>query len=262
MRTAAVAAAVLLLAEEPPLPDGNAYVRGLASKQRHREEVLDLYTYDMVEVRDEMDERGRVKESRARRYETFFVLGRPVRRLVEEDGRPLSPARQAREDRQAREMAEAVRAGRAVMERPGVRLSAILDRYDFRAVGREPVAGRPAIVLEFTPRTGERKIENDRLLRQVRGRLWVDEAEREVVRADVSNLAPLKFGWGVGATVTSLATRVEFRKVDDAVWLPAEDETTAAGRKLLFKKFRTRLRRTYGGYRRFTVDSEEAPSPS
>lgn len=262
MRTAALAAALLLLrAEEPPLPDGNAYVRGLVDKQRHREEVLDLYTYDVLEVRDELDAQGTIRESRARRYETFFVLGRPVRRLVEEDGRPLSPAKQAREDRKAREMAEAVRAGRAVSERPGVRLSAILDRYDFKAVGRERVAGRPAIVLEFTPRAGERKIENDRLLRQVRGRLWVDEAEREVVRAELANLAPLKLGWGLGASVSSLATRVEFRKVDDAVWLPAEDETTAAGRMLLFKKFRTRLRRTYGGYRRFSVDSEEAPSP-
>jgi hypothetical protein len=263
MRPAALAAALLLLrAEAPPLPEGNAYVRGLVEKQRHREEVLDLYTYDTLEVRDELDDRGAVKDSRSRRYETFFVLGRPVRRLVEEDGRPLSPAKQAREDREAREMAEAVRSGQAVMERPGVRLSAILDRHDFRAVGREPVAGRPAIVLEFTPRHGERKIENDRLLRTVHGRLWVDEAEEEVVRAELANLAPLRIGRGVGASVSSLATRIEFRKVDDAVWLPAEDETIVAGRMLLFKKFRTRLRRTYGAYRRFSVDLEEAPSPS
>jgi hypothetical protein len=262
MRPAALAALLLFPPEAPSLPDGNAYVRGLVDKQRHREEALDLYTYDTLEARDELDERGAVKESRSRRYETFFVLGRPVRRLVEEDGRPLSPARQAREDRAAREVAEAVRSGRAVVERPGVRISAILDRYDFRAVGREGVAGRPAIVLEFAPRAGERKVENDRLLRRVHGRVWVDEQEAEVVRAELANLAPLKFGGGLGASVSSLSTRIEFRKVDDAVWLPAEDETIVAGRMLLFKKFRTRLRRTYGAYRRFSVDSETRPSPS
>jgi len=262
MRGAAVAAALLLWRAEAPLPEGNAYVRVLVDKQRHREEVLDLYTYDLRSVREELDDRGAAHESHSRRFEIFFVKGRPVRRLVEEDGRPLPPDRQAREDREARELAEAVRAGRAVSERPGLRLSAILDRYDFRAVAREPVAGRLAIVLEFTPRPGERKIENDRLLRQVQGHIWVDEAEQEIVRAELTNVAPIKLGWGLGASVSSLSTRIEFRKVDDAVWLPAEDETVAAGRIMLFKKFRRRFRQTYGGYRRFSVDSQESPRPS
>lgn len=262
MRPAALAAALVLLgAEAPPLPEGNAYVRGLVDRQRHREEQLDRYTYDLDAVREDLDERGAVKESHTRRYQVFFVRGRPVRRLVEEDGRPLPPGRQAREDRKAREMAEAVRSGRAVSERPGVRLSTILERYDFRAVGRETIAGRPAIVLEFSPRPGERKIENERFLRQMHGRLWVDEAEEEVVRAELANLAPLRLGWGLGASVSSLAIRIEFRKVDDEVWLPAEEETMTAGRMLLVKKFRTRLRRTYSGYRRFIVESEESPSP-
>jgi hypothetical protein len=260
MHRAAVAAALLLWSAEAPLPEGNAYVRGLVDKQRHREEVLDLYTYDLVSVREDLDDRGAVEESHSRRFEIFFVKGRPVRRLVEEDGRPLPPARQAREDREARELAEAVRSGRAVSERPGVRLSAILDRYDFRALAREPVAGRSAVVLEFAARPGARKLENDRVLRQVRGRIWVDEAEREIMRAEITNVAPIKFGWGLGASVSSLSTRIEFRKVDDTVWLPAEDETFASGRMLLFKKFRRRFRQTYGGYRRFSVDSEEAPS--
>ena len=262
MASAVLAVLFVVGAEATPLPEGNAYVRGLADKQRHREEVLDLYTYDTVEERDELDEAGNVKERRQRRYETFFVLGRPLRRLVEEDGRPLSRERQAREDEGARALSEAVRSGRAVVERPGVRLSAILGRYDFRATGREEVGGRSAIVLEFGPRAGETGLENDRLLRQVHGRLWVDEQETEVVRAEVANLAPLKIGLGLKATVSSFSTRMEFRKVDDAVWLPAEDETLAAGRVMLFKKFRTRVRRTYSSYRRFSVDSEEKASSS
>ena len=121
------------------------------------------------------------------------------------------------------------------------------------------------MVLEFTARPGERNIDNDRVLRRLRGRLWVDEAEEEVARAELTNVAPLKFGFGLGASVSSLTTRIEFRKVDDAVWLPAEDETVATGRVLLLKRFRTRIRRAYSGYRRFDVDSEgsaaRTPSP-
>jgi hypothetical protein len=262
MRAAAVAAALLFWRAEAPLPDGNAYVRGLVEKQRHREAVLDQYTYDLVSVREDLDDGGGVKDRETRRYEIYFVKGRPVRRLVEEDGRPLSPARQAREDREARELAEAVRTGRAVSERPGVRLSAILDRYDFQAVAREDVAGRAAIVLQFRPRPGDLALEGDRYLRRLGGRVWVDEAEQEIVRTELSNLAPLKVGGGLGASVSSLSMRIDFRKVDDAVWLPSEDETLVSGRALLFKKFRRRVVRTYGRYRRFSVDSQETPAPS
>jgi len=261
MRAAAVAAALLLWRAGAPLPEGNAYVRGLVEKQRHREEILDQYTYDLASVREDLDEAGRVKERETRRYEIFFVKGRPVRRLVEEDGRPLSAARQQREDREAREMAEAVRSGRAVTEQPRVRLSAILDRYDFRAVAREDVAGRTAIVLEFQPRPGDLGLEGDRYLRRLGGRIWVDEAEQEVVRTEITNLAAIKVGSVLGASVSSLSTRIDFRKVDDAVWLPAEDETLVSGRALIFKKFRRRFRRTYGNYRRFSVESTESRSP-
>ena len=261
MRGAAVAAALLLWPADAPLPEGNAYVRGLVEKQRHREEILDQYTYDLASVREDLDEAGRVKERETRRYEIFFVKGRPVRRLVEEDGRPLSAARQQREDREAREMAEAVRSGRAVTEQPRVRLSAILDRYDFRAVAREDVAGRTAIVLEFQPRPGDLGLEGDRYLRRLGGRIWVDEAEQEVVRTEITNLAAIKVGSVLGASVSSLSTRIDFRKVDDAVWLPAEDETLVSGRALIFKKFRRRFRRTYGNYRRFSVESTESRSP-
>ena len=261
MRAAAVAAALLLWRADAPLPEGNAYVRGLVEKQRHREEILDQYTYDLASVREDLDEAGRVKERETRRYEIFFVKGRPVRRLVEEDGRPLSAARQQREDREAREMAEAVRSGRAVTEQPRMRLSAILDRYDFRAVAREDVAGRTAIVLEFQPRPGDLGLEGDRYLRRLGGRIWVDEAEQEVVRTEITNLAAIKVGSVLGASVSSLSTRIDFRKVDDAVWLPAEDETLVSGRALIFKKFRRRFRRTYGNYRRFSVESTESRSP-
>jgi hypothetical protein len=253
-------AALLLWRAEAPLPEGNAYVRGLVEKQRHREELLDRYTYDLVSVREELDDRGRVKDSETRRYEIYFVKGRPVRRLVEEDGRPLSKERQEREDREARALAEAVRSGRAVSERPGGRLSAILDRYDFRAVAREEIAGRTAIVLAFRPRAGDLALEGDRYLRRLAGRIWVDEAEQEIVRTEIENLAPLKVGFGLGASVSSLSMRIDFRKVDDAVWLPAEDETMVSGRMLLFRKFQRRFRRTYSRYRRFSVDSEETPS--
>ena len=249
-------------ATDDPLPEGNAYVRGLAERQRQRAEVLDTYTYDTLAVHEDLDGKGKVTRRRTRAYETFFVGGRPVRRLVAEDNRRLDGKQQARADRDAGEKAEAIRKGQAAEERPGARLLVILERFDFRTTGREDIEGRPAIVLDFTPQPGKRDIEGDAALRHLTGRLWVDEAEREVVRAEIRNRDAIKLAWGLGATVSRLEIRTDFRKVDGAAWLPVRDEVLAEGRKLLLKSFRTRITRSYGNYRKFEVDVQETRPPS
>jgi hypothetical protein len=259
---AAVVVSSASTAADHPLPEGNAYVRGLAARQRQRAEVLDTYTYDLVSVREDLDGKGRVTRRRTQVYETFFVGGRPVRRLVSEDGRPLDGKQQARADREVEDRVEAIRKGEAAEERPGARLLVILERFDFRTAGREDIDGRTAIVLDFTPQPGKRDIEGDAALRHLVGRLWVDEAEREIVRAEIRNREPIKIAWGLGASVSSLEIRTEFRKVDGAAWLPVRDETLATGRFLLLKRFRTRITRSYGNYRKFDVDVQETVPPS
>jgi hypothetical protein len=251
----------LLAADTPALPEGNAYVRALVQKQRDREALLDTYTYDVSSVREELDAAGAVRSRRTQSFQTFYVKGRPLRRLVAEDGQPLSAGRQARENERVAKMAADIRAGRVAIEQPGLRLSAILERFDFRAVDREVVEGRATVVLDFTARPGERDIKGDRVLRRLRGRLWVDEAEQEIVRAEIHNTEPIKVGLGIGASVSRVESRFEFRKVDGVAWLPWRVLTFATGRKLLLKNFRTRLTLTYAGYRRFEVQSEESVRP-
>jgi hypothetical protein len=237
-----------------PLPEGNAFVRGLVGAQRQREEAVSLYTYDVTEVREQLDRDGRVRRRETRAYEVFHVKGRPVRRLVARDGRPLEGKAREREERRAGELASALRAGTATRERAGVRLSRILERYDFSAVGREAVDERCALVFDFAARPGDFALERDGLLRRLAGRLWVDEAEKAVARVDVRNTSGLRFALGLGATVSSLSFEARFRRLEEGVWLPRSLAVSAKGKKLLFKGFRVRTTTTYDRYRRFEVD--------
>lgn len=247
----------LLASTAVSLPDGNALVRELAGKQRRWEEILNRYTYDVDVVREELDKDDRVTKRESRRFEVFYVKGRPVRRLVAEDGRPLDAGRQAKVDREVKAKVDDINQQRVALETPAVRLSQILERYDFRAVGRETIGGRPAIVLEFTALPGSRPLPRDDVLRNLAGRVWMDEAEREVVRAEVRNTASVRLFLGLGASVSLVSGTFEFRKVGDTLWLPARDETRADGRMFLFKTFRKRIVHTYGNYRRFDVQADE-----
>src|SRR5437016_2412880 len=158
MTAALLLAGTLLVPVAPSLPDGNALVRELAQKQRRWEEILNRYTYDVEVVREDLDREDRVTKRESRRFEVFYVKGRPVRRLVAEDGRPLGADQQAKVDEDVQEKVDAINQERVALETPAVRLSQILERYDFRAVGRETIDGRPAIVLEFTALPGSRPL--------------------------------------------------------------------------------------------------------
>lgn len=241
-----------------PLPDANALVRSLVERQRSFEEAIDSYTYDVVATERELDGQDRVKKTRVRRHQVFFVKGQPVRKLVEEDGRPLPPDKARKEEKRALEEAEkARRQGGSRKEKDEVRISEVLARFDFTALGREVVGGRETVVVAFRPLPGKRDIEQDNVLRALAGRLWIDEEERAVVRADLASNQKIKMMGGLLLSLSSFALAVDFVPVD-RIWLPRRSEVFVAGRVLLLKGLRERVTEEYSGYRRFDVSTEEA----
>jgi hypothetical protein len=161
LTTLPVLLALAQAVEAPPLPEGNAYVRALVSRQRSREEALNRYTYDVEEIEEDLDGKGLVRKTETRRYEVFHVKGRPIRKQVALNGRLLEGAAAQKEERRVKEKVDDVLDDRTARELPEVRLSQVLARYDFQAVGREEVDGRPTLVFSFAPVPGKRDLEAD-----------------------------------------------------------------------------------------------------
>ena len=218
----------------------------------------------MLATEEALDGHDRVKQRHVRRYEVFFVEGRPVRKLVEEDGRPLISSRLEEEERRARQEAEKA-AGRRVDHKEEaeaeVRISDILGRYDFVSVGREVVEGRPVVQVAFRALPGKRSIKGDAVLRAVQGRVWIDEQQQAVCRAELSNSQKITLGAGLLASVSRLDASIDFVPVDD-IWLPRRAESLVDGRFLLLKGIRRRVTSEYLNYRRFGVTTQEHISDS
>jgi hypothetical protein len=253
---------VLLLASEacpapPPPAEANAFVRGLVGAHRQREEALSRHSYDVTERRERLDEKGRVTRREIRDFEVFYVEGRPVRRLVARDGRRLEGREREREDARVQDLAEAIREGRVATEQPGVRLSRILERFDFTPREPEVVEGRCSLVFDFAAQPQDADLDGDEVLRKLTGRLWVDEEEHAVVRLEARNTEGLRFAFGLGASVSTLSFGMGFTRMEDGVWLPRHLEAHAEGRKLLFRRFRERRTTTYSNYRLFEVEVGE-----
>jgi hypothetical protein len=257
---AALRALLLLALQGPvaaPLPDGNALARSMLGRQRAREDALDKYAYDVEQAEEHLDSKGRVTRRETQGFDVFYVKGLPVRRQVSKNGRPLEPRAQEKEDRRVRERVQMLEQGRVAREQVGVRLSQILERFEFRTLAREQRAGREVLVLAFEPRPGERDLDSDHVLRALAGTLWVDEQDRAVLRAEIRSTRGIEFALGLGASLKTLGVSMEFRRFEDGVWLPERAVATAAGRVLIFKGFRRRRTTTYSNYRRFETSTEE-----
>jgi hypothetical protein len=250
---------IALLAADP-LPEGNAYVRTLVDGVRRREEAVNRYTYDVTEVREQLDDEGRRRSVETTRYEVFHVKGRAVRKKVAQDGKPLPADERIREERRVQEEVDSIVKGSADKDRE-VRLSEVLERYDFKTVGREDLDERPTLVFDFKAQPGERKLEGDRFLRVLSGRVWVDEDEKELVRAELRTTKGVGFAWGLGPSLEALTMDLHFDRAEEGLWLPARLNALVNGQILPLKGFRYRISVLYGRYRRFETDTNERVNP-
>jgi hypothetical protein len=252
-----------VFAQEAPLPEGNAYVRGMLSGPRSQDNAINDYTYDIEEVYEDLDKSGKTTSRVVRRYEVYYVQTRPIRRLVSKNGIPLGAKEQAEVDRKAETLAKAIVEGKTVSEQPGIRLAALLGSLEFKTVGREEREGRATLVFDFAAQKGAKPKGSDgaadALGKILTGRLHVDETDRRVVLLDARNVPGEKAGMILAMQISTLELAVEYASVGKEVWLPKRTVTLAAGRAFLFKGFRFRRTNTYSNYRRFKVDTEERP---
>jgi hypothetical protein len=266
----ATAAALGLVApaQEPPLPDPQAFLAESLKRLRSNDLVRSRYTYQEQETRYSYGPDGQVTRTRVRLYE---VVPSPepeltYRRLVSEDGvqpkdlakRDADQRRKEREwlarrelegldERQARERKreiEELKERAVVGELPSI--------FDIRMTGREIIDGRPAIVFTFEPRPGYTpRTPEGRILNHFRGRAWIDERDYELVRLNVDCLDSVSVKWGfIFRLLKGSRGRIERRKIAGEAWLPTYSRFTGSGRVLFVARVDLDQESVYSSYRR------------
>jgi hypothetical protein len=108
-------------------------------------------------------------------------------------------------------------------------------------------------VVTFAPKAGapEPETREGRLARLFKGRIYIDEAEAEVVRVEATAIDDITYGLGFvarlneGTTVTLVQERV-----DSDLWLPTSIRFVGEGRAMLVRKLRVDHLIEWFAYRR------------
>ncbi len=267
---ALVTASLPLCAQGPP-PAKDATTSDAASllAEIRRRMPLDAdlqsgYVCIQRETEVRLDGDGHPTSKTTREYEMYPAVGGspPFKRLITRDGIPVPAAELAESDRR-RQSDRVESAGdrekrlrREADERR--ERQALVDEvfrlFDFRIAGHEVLAGRPALVINFTPRAGlTASGRTASVAQKFEGRAWVDEQDLQVVRVEARSTDDVNYGLGMFARIYK-GTSVfwERRKVEGDAWVPARLEIRASARVLLFRRLGLYRITDYLNYRRLS----------
>lgn len=283
---------------EPPSDstlDIPALLRELAKNQDEDDKRVNDYTFTQKVTERELNDRGELKKETVKVYEVYPVADYGwVRKLVSENGAPLAPERAAKEEkrvgeelekavREAPKMKEKRERARAEMRKKqraksggkgggkgggdkedgeagdDVEISTFLRAAEFVSPRRERLGGHDVIVFDFRPRAGFKpSTQAESIVSKLSGVVWVDPAERQVVRLEARLVDSFKVGGGLVASLKSGSAFVfEQTQLPDGVWLPRFAQINLSARVLLFAGVSVNQTEEYSDYKRFSTKSGE-----
>ncbi len=241
-----------------------AEAKDLENDKRERD-----YTYLEREEQHHLDGHGKVKKIESRTSEVLEIYGEQVECLTAKDDKPLSAGEAKKEDdkiqriidkrKNESEDGRRKRLEHEEKEREEDRkfVLEVADAFNFWLIGSEAIDGRDAWVIEGEPRPGyEPKERNAKMLSKFKGRVWIDKADSQWVKLDVTAIDTLTIGFVLARIHKGTNFVVELTRVNDEVWLPKRVQVHLDARVALFKSYDEDIDLTYRDYKKFRTETK------
>ena len=209
-----------------PLPDQQAFFTDIRANLARSQDAQKNFAYKERRTDLDLNPFGHVGMGETRVIEvTPMGDGTYTRRLIERDGKAVTTSMPT--IRHANESAR----GKAIVDDVAGALDVAIDH-------REVVDSRDMIVLTFKPLASAKpRTREGKLVKNFKGRIWIDEESREVTRVEAVAIDDINIGLGVLGWLNEGATaEVRRQRIDGDIWLPTSIRFNGKGRELLFRK--------------------------
>ncbi|HWZ81418.1 MAG TPA: hypothetical protein VNW47_02275 [Terriglobales bacterium] len=244
-------------------------LRRVGEKDIENEKRLRDYTYIQREEEHKLDGDGKVKKVESRTSEVLVVYGEHIERLIAKDDKPLPADEAKKEDERIQKITDKrknesesdrrKRSEREEKDREDGRkfVREIADAFDFHLAGSELIDGRDTWILNAEPRPGyQPKDRESKMLLKLRGQIWIDKAETQWKKFDVTTLDTISFGLFLARIHKGTRIVVEATRVNDEVWLPKHVSLHVGVRVALLKNFNEDIEQTFHDYKKFRTDTK------
>jgi hypothetical protein len=197
-------------------------------------------------------------------YQVMMLDGSPYNKLIAINDQPLPASASAAQERKLKQVtaerqresagARQKRIGEYQRERrqDHALMAQMASAFDYKLAGEETVDGRRCFVLDATPKPGYQPVSRDtKVLRGMRGRMWIDETSYQWVKVQAEVFRPVAFGLFIAHVEPGTEFILEDQPVSDNLWLPAHF-TVRVKAKVLFSTRKSLDDETYSSYRAST----------
>jgi hypothetical protein len=223
----------------PALPSAHeilskAVDRAKCEKETH---IDDRYGFTQRTVEEKLDKAGNPEERTERVYRTVLIEGKPFRRLIEKNGAPLSAGDLKKEAEREKKFREHLRKQKKPDDDGDEDVefdNALISRYQFHVLRKEPLGARQAYVLSFLPKTGTKlpdKKRIDRVLNRLEGMVWIVAKAYSMLKLDMHLTEPTSFIGGI-ANVRKMDFFLEQAEVFPDYVAPTALNIALEGRRL------------------------------
>jgi hypothetical protein len=258
--------------------DNNLRFKSLVQRvaeNEKRNRLLEMsYLYEVTRQKISLGRNSEALESESHTFEVIPLEDGDYRRLIKKNGQALSEREARREqeklDESIRKRSRLSKAERANLERKRNERRRKeeqfwdegLKAFDLALAGEEKRDGRKVLIVAVTPRASYVPSDSHlKILKKIKGKIWVDEAEAQIGRAEIEFIEDFKLGAGFLAKVNRGSTlQVSQRKVNDEAWFPYHSEVIANGRLLVFKGFNLKFVSEFSNYRKFETQVNLVPA--
>lgn len=214
------------------------------------------YAFDRRVERKDFESDGRLKLHTTTLLRPERVEGVWISRALERNGKPLTESeKQKQEEAIRRRIAE----GKAAGGKPASILGRDSDELilefpealEYRLVGEETLAGRKAWVLACQPRPGYKPPSmRARFFEKVKGRVWVDQTDKDLVRVEAEVFDTISMGFGLLGRVEKGTRFVLNRaRVSEGHFFTESSQVNFTAKVLVFKSLISEIRTVYSNFR-------------
>ena len=272
-RAAAALALLALPALAADMPPVEEVVRQAFEADVENEALARQYTFRQHTIERKLDRDHNVKETESKTHEVLFLFDEEYERLIAENGNPLPPDKQAKEqkkiDKRLEELSnespkqrEKRLAKQREEEEDRKRFAQEVTRtFDFTLEGSETVAGAEAFRIRAEPKPGyEPEFKKVRFLSKIRGLIWIAKKDYAVLKAEMDVIDNVSFG--LFLLKLKEGAEVEFQniRVNDEVWMLDELTFRFDAKVAALKTLRREIVLTWSDFQKFTAESKILPA--
>ncbi|MBT9330965.1 hypothetical protein [Paracidobacterium acidisoli] len=245
-----------------PIPDISGLLHQVVDHQRQLDMTRENYTYREVQVTQELNRDGSTKKTETEDYDVFFVNTHQVERLVEKDGKALTPDEERKEqDRIAKSIAKAQSTppGQSA-EADTISVTRLLEIMKVDHPRRILLDCRSTIAFDFTGDPHAKahgRIEN--LSKKLSGTLWIDEQDHQVRRIIARIDDNFRIGFGLMSVQKGSNFTFDQTLVKNELWLPTGADIHLVAHALGLIGYRANIHVTDGSYEKFHATASQQP---